>query len=1133
MDLDEADVSRGAGPGVGALARAWAAGVILIVLLGGCTREAPVLVALSERCLPLGGSQQVGLEIPARGTGTLHVTIRERGISASAAIVRAGRALAPAASPIDRLGSIDLSQPVTKGETTAVRITSSEPPDVSGSVCVAAQLLPPSQAVRARAAQWMASASAATYRGEWQNAFGDYLAAARLYDRLGASADAARARHAVAELEYSQLRRERDSAALAASLLQSTAGDALDRGARLTLMAKALLEVPEEKQVKVDATRELLRAAAALFGGDAAGLRELPRLQILDGFLYYRTGQPEEARERFNQAASACQQLRDWECFARARQNLAALAEEGQDYAAALAAYDEALQPLDPALMPKLVADISYNLGRLDSKAGLFSRSEQAHRTAMRLYAQLGYCDAVRRSASSLGEMLLDVGGIVDAATYLDRAITLTCSQLLAAEQGAAPTETAATSILQAAGWPNRRVAELTRGCNRESPLGELTLDGDIAVFQALLALSEIARLEGQLPSAEACLARASVYALDTRMQTRLQNAMGVLALDEHHARAARSAFERAFRIAETGGLTQASDFRGLTQLGLAQTAVLLGENDAARRSAYAALQLSSARADIGQIVTSLRLLASSYSASGQQQLAVATLRTAVRLIEQVPTNGLDAERRATYLATQHAVFAELMDILLADAGSGANASGNAWEAFAVAEQGHARSIRYAIDQAARDQTQTPPAQESSDYRSLLRAIADLARQDKSGSETLVAQIRTLELPPLQPDNQPNRVQLAEQLQQLHAVLLEYAVGRTDVFAFIVDGDAARVVRLGSRDAIARAAGELSEQLRSSEPVPSHIRAAARELAQLVLWPVSSYLLRERIILVPDDALHTVPFAVLPWSRSAGDLLVHHAEISSVPSARLLDRRARERSAADMHFVLLGDPELHRVEWHRDCDTSGPDSGREHAEPPPSFDWTQSLPSLPGSQAEVLAVSALVKQAHPSAAIDTLLKCTATSDALRHDAPGARLLHIATHGLVDARRPRLSALALTPERGGDGAFRLLDILGLQLNARLVVLSACDTSRGRLLPGEGVLGLAQAFLQAGAESVVASYWRVEDAATVSFMQQFYRHMLIEQLPAAAALRRTQLDAAEDSGSYSWAAFNVYGRPDASL
>ena len=146
------------------------------------------------------------------------------------------------------------------------------------------------------------------------------------------------------------------------------------------------------------------------------------------------------------------------------------------------------------------------------------------------------------------------------------------------------------------------------------------------------------------------------------------------------------------------------------------------------------------------------------------------------------------------------------------------------------------------------------------------------------------------------------------------------------------------------------------------------------------------------------------------------------------------------------------------------------------------------------------------------------------------------LLHIATHARIDAQRPRLSALALTPESPADtpaSTFGLLDILGLKLNSKLVVLSACDTSRGRLLPGEGVLGPAQAFLQAGSAAVLASYWRVDDQITSTFMQRFYKYLLVDRLSASAALRKTQLESAAAGKTYEWAAFSLYGWPDSSI
>jgi CHAT domain-containing protein len=238
---------------------------------------------------------------------------------------------------------------------------------------------------------------------------------------------------------------------------------------------------------------------------------------------------------------------------------------------------------------------------------------------------------------------------------------------------------------------------------------------------------------------------------------------------------------------------------------------------------------------------------------------------------------------------------------------------------------------------------------------------------------------------------------------------------------------------------------------------------------------------------------------------------------------------------------LIGDPIFRAAERDREC-------ADEVLEAQPSglaagsgtniaAGVTRNLPRLPGSRQEVLAIAQIARKSAPSTRVSTHLGCEATPSALRSAAASSPdLLHIATHGYVDAFRPRLSALALTQDSAQDGgatSVGLLDILNMKVGARLVVLSACDTSRGRLLPGEGVLGPAQAFLQAGAASVVASYWRIPDEHTAPFMETFYRYLLVDRLSAAAALRRTQLDYARDRASHDWAAFTLYGWPDTAI
>jgi CHAT domain-containing protein len=270
-------------------------------------------------------------------------------------------------------------------------------------------------------------------------------------------------------------------------------------------------------------------------------------------------------------------------------------------------------------------------------------------------------------------------------------------------------------------------------------------------------------------------------------------------------------------------------------------------------------------------------------------------------------------------------------------------------------------------------------------------------------------------------------------------------------------------------------------------------------------------------------------------------LVVERAEMSIMPSTLFVTRAGANHAGFEgkPRLELIGDPVFRAADWQRECrDSHGIGAfGEVDAERVVMRSMNGSLPRLPGSRKEVAAIAELAHRYSPGSHVEEHLGCAATPRALRDAAAtGPTLLHIATHGYVDAYRPRLSALALTPDEDSNGVtatFGLLDILQMKIDSRLVVLSACDTSRGRLLPGEGVLGPAQAFLQAGAASVLASSWRIADDATAPFMRTFYRYLLVERMTAAAALRQTQLEYARTGRSHEWAAFTLFGWPDTSL
>jgi CHAT domain-containing protein len=178
-----------------------------------------------------------------------------------------------------------------------------------------------------------------------------------------------------------------------------------------------------------------------------------------------------------------------------------------------------------------------------------------------------------------------------------------------------------------------------------------------------------------------------------------------------------------------------------------------------------------------------------------------------------------------------------------------------------------------------------------------------------------------------------------------------------------------------------------------------------------------------------------------------------------------------------------------------------------------------------------MQISALARRMSARRSVEVYLGCDATPAALdRSINSDPAVLHIATHGSIDAFRPRLSAFVMSHADGRESDFSVADILRHRMTTPLVVLSACETLGGRLLPGEGVLGPAQAFLEAGAQSVVGSAWKIPDGDTAELMVRFYQLLLQQGSSAAQALRTAQLEQYHRTRAYAWAAFSLFGSPE---
>jgi CHAT domain-containing protein len=373
--------------------------------------------------------------------------------------------------------------------------------------------------------------------------------------------------------------------------------------------------------------------------------------------------------------------------------------------------------------------------------------------------------------------------------------------------------------------------------------------------------------------------------------------------------------------------------------------------------------------------------------------------------------------------------------------------------------------------------------------------------------------------------------------------LLTYALGSQRSYLWVVSATTMDVYRLPARDVVEAAATRLRALLagRPGAGAAAETRRAAGELAAIVLAPAASVLSAERLLVMADGALQLVPFAALPGPVTGRPLIADH-EVVSVPSGSVLAALRTEavnRAPAPKAVAVLADPVFDaRDPRLGKTRVTGASAQASAAASPLDRALREadlqgpSVPRLPFTRREAAAAMAL---APPGQGLFALDFEASRATALRDDLGQYRIVHFASHGLLNAEHPELSGVVLSlVDRQGkpqDGFLRLADVYGLRLAADLVVLSGCQTALGKQLRGEGLIGLVRGFMFAGAPRVVASLWKVDDRATAELMRRFYQALLGRSRPTpAAALRAAQLSMSGErrwSAPYYWAGFVIQG------
>src|SRR5215470_6200760 len=567
----------------------------------------------------------------------------------------------------------------------------------------------------------------------------------------------------------------------------------------------------------------------------------------------------------------------------------------------------------------------------------------------------------------------------------------------------------------------------------------------------------------------------------------------------------------------------------------------------------------------------------------------------ALELIESMRAKVLRQELRASFLASRQNEYEEYADLLM-ELHQREPGAGYAAAAFGISERGRARSLLETLAESRADIRQGVDAALLAEERKLAGQIRakELQREKLAGDSHATKQIEVLakEIEDLLNESQslegrireasprfaaltqPQPASAAEVQKQCldsQTVLLEFALGEKRSWLWAVTPDAITSYALPPRAEIEASARKIYELLTARQlnkdltesqrqaliaESDTKFRTESAALSRMLLSPIYAQLRQEwkdkRLVIVASGALEYTPFAALPVPPSP--LIASH-EIVRLPSASALVALRREtagrRPAAKTLAIIAdpvfepNDPRVLAAAKKKRSNDNLVAGVRSASEAPAAVSSTTNsdlmraarsfnrmgFARLPFSRDEADKIAELIPESSLFKATDFQANRTlaASGELSRY-----RIIHFATHGLLNGEHPELSGLVLSlvDENGKtrDGFLRMSDIFNLRLPSDLVVLSACQTALGKEIKGEGLVGLTRGFMYAGAERVVASLWQVDDQATAELMRYFYRGMLKENLRPAAALRAAQVEMSSSSRwsePYYWAGFVIQG------
>jgi CHAT domain-containing protein len=819
----------------------------------------------------------------------------------------------------------------------------------------------------------------------------------------------------------------------------------------------------------------------------------------------------------------------------------------------ALAAYETALILWRDLDSPREIANTLMNMGEVYFPLGEVKKTLQYTEQALPLLRELGDRRGVASALHNMAVCHNSLGEAQKALEYYNDALLVfrELSDLLAE-----------ASTLNGIGGVFTRMGEEKQALDSFSQALVLVPSGKEPRLEATI-LNNIGNLYlNQGPPEKALEYLASALPLRRSSRDRRGEGITIFNIGLTYSKLGQSGkaleyYDQALSIArEVGDRTQ--EARVLNRLGLAY--LDSGDSQKALEALNQGVPMARASGEREAEVLGLFYLARVERATRNLIKAKATIAAAIELTENTRRSVAGQDLRTSFFATVRKLYDFLIDVLMQlqqqEPGQGYDA-----EAFQVSERARARSlldilneehvdIRQGVEPALLERERSLQASLISKNERQMRLLGGKHTEAQAAAaenelQELVAEYRKVQAeiragsPHYAALTQPQTLTVAEiqkEVMDPDTLVLEYALGEDRSFVWALTQDSLTAHVLPKREDIEAAARRVYEQLTANATRRKETFDDIGVLSRMLLGPIAGQLERKRLVVVTEGALQYIPFAALVTpSKEQLPLIVDHEVVNlpSVSTLAVLRREVKGRLPAPKLLAVVADPvfdrEDPRVSGSRSAlvGTSAPDALSRSAKEAALFRFDR----LYSSRQEAQAIGGLVPKDKKLQALDfDASRKTATSAELAQ----YRIVHFATHGLLNSRHPELSGLVLSlvdaKGKPQNGFLQAHEIYNLTFGAELVVLSACQTALGKEIRGEGLLGLTRGFMYAGAPRVVASLWNVPDRGTAELMKRFYQSMLAKGLPPAAALRGAQVAMWQDkrwSSPFYWAGFTLQG------